>query len=65
MGAEGQFHHNELHLERFFFNLHSISEHILTENLLIIEILPQVMKLVQFQEKKLTELSVPFLKLPC
>ena len=40
----------ELHLERFFFNLHSISEHILTENLLIIEILVQVIKLVQFQE---------------
>ena len=34
-----------------FFNLHSIAEHILTENLLIIEILLQVMKLVQFQEK--------------
>ena len=41
----------ELNLERFFFNLHSIAEHILTENLLIIEILLQVMKLVQFQEK--------------
>ena len=41
----------ELHLERFFFNHHSIAEHILTENLLIIEILLQVMKLVQFQEK--------------
>ena len=34
----------ELHLERFFFNHHSIAEHILTENLLIIEILLQVMK---------------------
>ena len=35
-----------------FFNLHSISEHVvLTENLLIIEILLQAMKLVQFQEK--------------
>ena len=43
----------ELYLEIFFFNLlHSIAEHIiLTENLLIIEILLQVMKLVQFQEK--------------
>ena len=41
----------ELHLERFFFYLHSISEHILTENLLIIEILLQAIKLVQFQEK--------------
>ena len=41
----------ELHLERFFFNLHGIAEHILTENLLIIEILLQVMKLVQFREK--------------
>ena len=42
----------ELQLQRFFFfNLHSIAEHILTENLLIIEILLQVMKLLQFQEK--------------
>ena len=41
----------ELHLERFFFNLYSIAEHILTENLLIIDILLQVMKLVQFQDK--------------
>ena len=55
----------ELHLERFFFNLHSIAEHILTENLLIIEILLQVMKLVQLQEKNLTDFSVSFLKLPC
>ena len=29
----------ELHLEGFFFNLHSIAEHILTEDLLTIEIL--------------------------
>ena len=41
----------ELHLEGFFFNLHSIAEHILTEHLLIIEILLQVIKLEQFQEK--------------
>ena len=41
----------ELHLERFCFKFHSIAEHILTENLLIIEIILQVMKLVQFQEK--------------
>ena len=42
---------SELHLVRFFFNLHSISEYILTANLLIIEILLQAMKLVQFQKK--------------
>ena len=41
----------ELHLENFFFNHHNIAAHILTENLLIIEILLQVMKLGQFQEK--------------
>ena len=41
----------ELQLQIFFFNLYSIAEHILTENLLIIEILLQVMKLLQFQEK--------------
>ena len=46
----GNFTVTELHLE-IFFNLHSIAEHILTENLLIIEILLQVMKLVQFQKK--------------
>ena len=40
----------ELLLERIFFNLHSIAEHILPENL-IIKIHLQVMKLVQFQEK--------------
>ena len=55
----------ELQLERFFFYLNSISEHILAENLLIIEILLQIMKLVSFQEKNLTELSVSFLKVPC
>ena len=41
----------ELHLQRFFFNLHSISEHISTENLLIMDILLQAVKLVQFQKK--------------
>ena len=41
----------ELLLERIFFNLHSIAEHILPENLIIIKILLQVMKLIQFQEK--------------
>ena len=41
----------ELNLERFFFNLHSIAEHILTENLLIIDIVLSVMKLVQYQKK--------------
>ena len=47
--ATGQFHSNGITFrEIFFFNLPSISEHILTENLLIIEILLQVMKLVQF-----------------
>ena len=47
----GQFHRNGITFREIFFNLHGIAEHILTENLLIIEILLQVMKLVQFQEK--------------
>ena len=47
----GQLHCNRITFREGFFNLHSIAEHILTENLLIIKILPQVMKLVQFQEK--------------
>ena len=46
----GQFHRNRITFREIFFNLHSIAEHILTENLLIIEILLQVIKLVQFQE---------------
>ena len=47
----GQFHHNRTTFREIFFNLHSISEHILTENLLSIEILLQAMKLVWFQDK--------------
>ena len=47
----GQLHCNRTTFREGFFNLHSIAEHILTENLLIIKILLQVMKLVQFQEK--------------
>ena len=47
----GQFHHNGITFWEIFFNLHIIAEHILTENLLIIENLLQAMKLVQFQEK--------------
>ena len=47
----GQFHRSGITFREFFFNLCSIAEHILTENLLIIETLLQVMKLVQFQEK--------------
>ena len=49
--TNGQFHRNRITFREIFFNLHSIAEHILTENLLIIEILLQVMKLVQFQKK--------------
>ena len=49
--GNGQFHCNGITFREIFFNHHSIAEHILTENLLIIEILLQVMKLVQFQEK--------------
>ena len=47
----GQFHRNGITFREIFFNLHSISENALTENLLIIEILLQTIKLVQFQEK--------------
>ena len=47
----GQFHCNGITFREIFFNLHGIVEHILTENLLIIEILVQEMKLVQFQKK--------------
>ena len=49
--GNGQLHCNGITFREIFFNHHSIAEHILTENLLIIEILLQVMKLVQFQEK--------------
>ena len=63
--TNGQFHLDRIIFREILFNLHSIAEHILTESLLIIEILLQVMKLVQFQKKNLRELSVCFLKLSC